>query len=86
MSSASPHTEQLRDARGVVSLRRHPLRLTVTAGPDRKLVRDLVRIWPQALAIALFYAIGTGIGPVVAPQWRSTSRRLRPVISSMTMK
>jgi DNA-binding NtrC family response regulator len=41
MSSASPHTEQLRDARGVVSLRRHPLRLTVTAGPDRKLVREL---------------------------------------------
>jgi len=41
MSSASPHTEQLRDARGSVSLRRYPLRLTVTAGPDRKLVREL---------------------------------------------
>ncbi len=41
MSAASPHTEQLRDARGVVSLRRHPLRLAVTAGPDRKLVREL---------------------------------------------
>ncbi len=41
MSAASPHTEQLRDARGVVSLRRHPLRLSVTAGPDRKLVREL---------------------------------------------
>ena len=41
MSSASPHTEQLRDARGVVSLRRHPLRLSVTAGPDKKLVREL---------------------------------------------
>ncbi len=41
MSSASPHTEQLRDARGVVSLRRHPLRISVTAGPDRKLVREL---------------------------------------------
>ena len=41
MSSASPHTEQLRDVRGVVSLRRHPLRISVTAGPDRKLVREL---------------------------------------------
>jgi DNA-binding NtrC family response regulator len=41
MDPATPHTEQLRDARGVVGLRRHPLRLSVTSGPDRKLVREL---------------------------------------------
>jgi DNA-binding NtrC family response regulator len=36
----SPHTQQLRDARGVVGLRRRPLRVTVVAGPDRKLTRE----------------------------------------------
>ncbi|MEZ4452987.1 MAG: sigma 54-interacting transcriptional regulator [Nannocystaceae bacterium] len=36
MSRPRPHTEQLADARGVVALRRRPLRLTVTAGPDRR--------------------------------------------------
>jgi transcriptional regulator with GAF, ATPase, and Fis domain len=35
-----PHTKQLRDERGEPGLRRHPLRLTVLSGPDRKLARE----------------------------------------------
>ncbi len=35
-----PHTQQLRDERGGLSLRRHPLRLTVLVGPDKKLTRE----------------------------------------------
>jgi transcriptional regulator with GAF, ATPase, and Fis domain len=36
-----PHTQQLRDDRGEPALRRHPLRLVVLAGPDRKLAREV---------------------------------------------
>jgi DNA-binding NtrC family response regulator len=40
MTEAPPHTQQLRDDRGGLSLRRHPLRVTVLAGPDRKRVHE----------------------------------------------
>ena len=40
MDQGTPHTQQLRDERGGLALRRHPLRISVLAGPDKKLVRE----------------------------------------------
>ncbi|MBL9100541.1 MAG: sigma 54-dependent Fis family transcriptional regulator [Myxococcales bacterium] len=40
MHDGTSHTQQLRDDRGGVSLRRHPLRVTVLSGPDRKKTGD----------------------------------------------
>ncbi|MFY0533339.1 sigma 54-interacting transcriptional regulator [Nannocystis pusilla] len=40
MEPSTPHTQQIRDPRGGVSLLRNPLRITVLAGPDRKLARE----------------------------------------------
>ena len=42
MALDRPHTEQLTDPRGVIALRRRPLRLTVLAGPDRKRTGEFV--------------------------------------------
>ncbi|MFZ6184670.1 sigma 54-interacting transcriptional regulator [Nannocystis pusilla] len=40
MEPSTPHTQQIRDERGGLSLLRTPLRITVLAGPDRKLTRE----------------------------------------------
>ena len=40
MDQGTPHTQQLRDDRGGLTIRRHPLRISVLAGPDRKQVRE----------------------------------------------
>ena len=40
MDQGTPHTQQLSDDRGGLALRRHPLRISVLSGPDRRVARE----------------------------------------------